>query len=295
MTRESAASGIAPQAPSTETGTGPARYVVKKVLLDKRLLPPALITFIVLVGHFSFGILEGYDKILIAIATCVSTELLLGRIFVGKWPNLSSAYVSGNSVGFLVRSTLYWPFIVCGALSIMSKYVLRYRDRHIWNPSNFGVSAMFFLAPFAVAPLSIQWGNDIWPILVIWTVGIIIIARLKRFHICASYAVGFFAFAAVRAWLTGTPVVVQLAPITGAMYQLFVLFMITDPRTTVRSRKGRMLVAFLIAFVEMFFRLGEVVYAPFYALFAVGPVAMIIEAEMEKRSLRARVAGVPEA
>ena len=38
---------------------------------------------------------------------------------------------------------------------------------------------------------------------------------------------------------------------------------------------GTSVVAFLIAFVEFFFRLGEAVYAPFYALFIVGPIAII--------------------
>ncbi len=61
------------------------------------------------------------------------------------------------------------------------------------------------------------------------------------------------------------------------MYQLFVLFMITDPVTTVSSRKDRILVAFLIALVEFVLRLNEFIYAPFYALFLVGPVAMMID------------------
>ena len=30
----------------------------------------------------------------------------------------------------------------------------------------------------------------------------------------------------------------EVAPITGPMYQLFVFFMITDPKTTVRSKIG---------------------------------------------------------
>jgi Na+-translocating ferredoxin:NAD+ oxidoreductase RnfD subunit len=67
-----------------------------------------------------------------------------------------------------------------------------------------------------------------------------------------------------------------VSPLTGPMYQLFVFFMITDPATTVKSRKGQILVAFLIAFVEFVFRLNQFIYAPFYALFLVGPLSMII-------------------
>ena len=41
-----------------------------------------------------------------------------------------------------------------------------------------------------------------------------------------------------------------------------------------------------MAFVEMLLRLNEVVYAPFYALFVVGPIAMLIDITRESRSSR---------
>jgi hypothetical protein len=59
--------------------------------------------------------------------------------------------------------------------------------------------------------------------------------------------------------------------------------MITDPKTTVRSKRGQCLVVFLVAVVEMVLRLDQIVYAPFYALFVVGPTAMLIEIWLESR------------
>ena len=91
-------------------------------------------------GHLSFGILESYQKTLLAIAVAIGTELILGRIFFRKWLHPASAYISGISVGILVRSPAFWPYALCAAISIMSKYVLRVKGRHIWNPSNFGIS-----------------------------------------------------------------------------------------------------------------------------------------------------------
>jgi Na+-translocating ferredoxin:NAD+ oxidoreductase RnfD subunit len=67
------------------------------------------------------------------------------------------------------------------------------------------------------------------------------------------------------------------------MYQLFTFFMVTDPKTTVKSRRGQIVVVILVAFVEMLLRLAEVVYAPFYALFIVGPIAMLVEIWLESR------------
>jgi hypothetical protein len=61
------------------------------------------------------------------------------------------------------------------------------------------------------------------------------------------------------------------------MYQLYVFFMITDPKTTVRTRWGQCAVAFTVALVEAILRLDRVVHAPYYALFLVGPAANAIE------------------
>ena len=61
------------------------------------------------------------------------------------------------------------------------------------------------------------------------------------------------------------------------MYQLFIFFMVTDPKTTVRSRTGQCVVVFLVALVEAMLRLAEVIYAPFYALCLVGPASLVLE------------------
>ena len=86
--------------------------------------------------------------------------------------------------------------------------------------------------------------------------------------------------------MTGSPWQAEVSPITGPMYQLFIFFMVTDPRTTVRSKTGQCAVVFCVAAVEMVLRLNQVVYAPFYALFLVGPAAMLLEMWLDNRRTR---------
>jgi enediyne biosynthesis protein E5 len=211
---------------------------------------------------------------------------VLGRITYGKWPHPASAYISGISAGILIRSPFWWPYFFTSFISILSKYVLRLKGRHIWNPTNFGVSAIVLLAPATVTVLSIQWGNAVAPMVVIWLLGAVIVWRVGRAHISATYVAAFFVFSFVRSALTGVPWLATVAPITGPMYQLFIFFMITDPKTTVRSKKWQCVVVVMVAFVEMLMRLAEVVYAPFYALFVVGSIAMVIDITRESRSSR---------
>src|SRR3984885_6378941 len=248
-----------------------------------RYLSPLLITCVLLVGQLSYGILESYSRTLLAIATSLVAELILARIYLGKWPNLASAYITGISVGILLRSPAFWPYVLCSLISITSKYVLRVNRRHLWNPSNFGISVLLFLSGDIVASLSIQWGNFLLPMLVIWALGAAIIWRLRRFNITGTYVASFLMFALIRSWMTGSPWQSEIAPITGPEYQLFIFFMITDPKTTVRNRRGQCIVAFSVAMVEMILRLHQVIYAPFYALFMVGPTALLIDMWLQSR------------
>jgi Na+-transporting NADH:ubiquinone oxidoreductase subunit NqrB len=272
--------------PAAVPAPAPPRPALWKRLLDSRFTPPVFITLILLIGNLSFGILESYQKTLLAIATAMVTEMALGRIFLGKWPHPASAYITGISVGILLRSPAFWPYALCAALSITSKYTLRVKGRHLFNPSNFGICAMLFLASESVAGLSIQWGNNLASLIVIWVLGALILWRAKRFQITATYLISFFLLALLRAHITGDPWQSEVSPITGPEYQLFMFFMITDPRTTVRSWKGQCAVAVCVAVVEMLLRLDQSVYAPLYALFLVGPPALLIEMWLDARRKR---------
>lgn len=252
---------------------------------DNRYLPPIFITLILLVGNFSFGLLESSSRTALAIAISMLCEVALSLLIYRKFPHLASAYITGISVGILVRSPAFWPYALCSALAITSKYVIRWRGRHLWNPSNFAISAMLLLVPEYVATLSIQWGNTIWPMLIVWVLGALIVYRVKRFHITATYVASFVILSYIRTFFTGHSFLAEVAPITGPMYQLFIFFMITDPRTTVKPRWAQCLVVALVAVAEMVLRLAENVHAPYYALSIVGPAANAVEIYIaDKRS-----------
>ena len=254
--------------------------------IDQRYLAPALITCVLLAGQVTFGFLESWSRTLLAIATSISVELVLVRALYGKWPHLASAYVSGISVGILVRSPAFWPYALCSAISITSKYAIRVQGRHLFNPTNFGIVAMLVLAADTVAGLSVQWGNNLVPMVLVWIFGTFILRTVGRLHITLTYVASFLIFALVRSAVTGHPFPSEVAPITGPMYQLFIFFMITDPKTTVGPKWAQSLVAFLIAALEAIFRLMQFVYAPFYALFILGPIANLIEIALTQRAAR---------
>jgi enediyne biosynthesis protein E5 len=227
--------------------------------VDPRYLIAFLITLVLVAAQLRYHMFGGYDRLLLALAVCLGTEALLSWFDRGKVVNLLSAYISGISLTLLIKPQggALWPFALGGFLAIASKYVLRYRDNHLWNPTNFAIVALLLAAPSRVSVLSHQFGNDLATNLVIWAFGLVIAARVGVLHITLAYVVSFLLLNSARAAALGQPVLPEVAPITGPMYQLFVFFMITDPRTVVRGRGRQIVVAVLIAIAEMVIRFAS--------------------------------------
>src|SRR5437868_896643 len=167
--------------------------------LDPRYPVSFLITLILVLGEARYGILGGYDRLVTALGVCTATELALSRTVRGRFANVQSAYITGISLALLIkpRAGLLWPFALGGFVAIASKYVLQYRGRHLWNPSNFAISLLVLAAPGSIAILSRQWGNDLATNAVIWCFGLLIVSRVRMLHVTLSYVACFVALAIV--------------------------------------------------------------------------------------------------
>ncbi len=285
-----------PDAPSAAAAVVP-RPGFRMPAIPARYLSSGFITLILVVGQYFFDIIGGYERLLLALGTAILVELVLSRLLRGSWPVLLSAYISGNSVAILTKPAggLLWPFWLGSFLAISSKYVLTYRNRHLWNPTNFSICALLLIAPNSMSVLSHQWGNDKSIVYILLAVGTIVVWRARLLHITASYVLAFVALAGLRAAIFGalpeyagyswlTRFTTEIAPLTGAMYMLLIFFMLTDPRTVVGTVRGRILVTVLIALVEFGIRLLPLApwrgldllltAPPLFALFAVGPIAL---------------------
>ena len=272
--------------------------------IDPRWFSATLLTLILVIGQWKFQILgDDYTGWAVAFGVSVLAELVLFRLHAGGWPNLLSAYISGNSVVILLKpqGDLLWPFAVASLLSIGSKYVLRYQGRHLWNPTNFGICALLLLAPSKISILSHQWGNDWGILLAIWSVGLLVVIRARVWHLTVGYLVLFAALAWVRTLFNQHPLLAELGPITGPMYTLFVFFMVTDPRTIVSGRGKQLFVLLLIALLECAIRMAvdfeklsgdsALAVAPgMFALFFIGAPALWLQLREKQRQQLAPVA-----
>jgi enediyne biosynthesis protein E5 len=275
---------------SETTATAPSSgWWARTARIDARYLIAFLITLVLVTVEFRYQMVGGYERLAVALLTCMAAESMLSRFIRGRMVNLLSAYISGLSLTLLIKpqGAALWPFLLGGFLAIGSKYVLQYRGNHLWNPTNFAIVTLILAAPASISVLSHQWGNDLATNLVIWAFGLVIAARVRVLHITLAYVASYFLLNGLRGLLLGQPLLPELAPITGPMYQLFVFFMITDPRTVVRNRHAQIAVVVLIAVVEALIRFASdqawplpIAFnaaPPLVALWLVGPVAKWID------------------
>ena len=261
---------------------GVSKTLIDGLRHDPRYLVAGFLTLILIIGHAWLGFLESFEQFAIAVVFSMATEIALSRIYRSEWPNPISSYMTGVSVGILVRSPDWWPYAAGSVLAISQKYAIQLRERHLFNPSNFGLCILLAAVPAAVAALSKQWTNMPGVMLFIFLLGFVVISRLRRLDIVVTYVLGFILLSLVRSTITGVPILAELSPASGPAFQLFIFFMITDPQTSPSTRRGRVGYAVAIAVIEALLRLARNQNAPFFALFLVSPIAVVWETLRQK-------------
>src|ERR1700688_2604952 len=149
---------------------GRAYPVLLPKLSDPRLHLAATITSLQVIGQIGFHFEVSIAQILLALGTCAVLEIAIAmrsqRVIL--WP--ASAMLTGNGVAFVLRVpgtphgdwwslNGWWVFVGTAAVALLSKYVLKWRGEHIFNPSNIGLVICFLaLGRNRAAPLDFWWG-----------------------------------------------------------------------------------------------------------------------------------------
>ncbi|MEA2605856.1 MAG: enediyne biosynthesis protein, partial [Chloroflexota bacterium] len=241
---------------------------------DPRLHVAAVIITIHVLGQVALGFRVSVPQILAAILTCAILEIALtfrsAKAFV--WP--ASAMLTGSGVALILRVVGtppgdhwtvdgWYVFAAVAGLSLLSKYVIRYRGSHVFNPSNIGlVVAFIVLGTARVEPLDFWWAPLELPMIaayaVILTGGLLITRRLRLLALAASF---WLALAAGVGLLAGSGHCMTaswaFAPVCGVDFwrvivtspevMIFLFFMITDPKTVPAGRVGRVAFGVLVA------------------------------------------------
>ncbi len=245
---------------------GTSYPVLLPTIRDPRLHLAAIIVTLQVLGQVAFDFQLSIAQILVSLVVAGVLEfgLTFWRQHVIMWP--ASALLTGNGVAFVLRvpgtehgdwwsMKGWWIFAGTSAVALLSKYVIRVRGNHVFNPSNIGLVLCFLLLGAERAdPLALWWG-PLSPALVVALVlivvgGFLILRRLHLLQIAVCFWLAFAAGIGVLAASGHTMTAAwHVGPIEGAQFWwllvsspeilVFLFFMITDPKTTPASNTGR--------------------------------------------------------
>jgi len=213
---------------------------------DPRLYQIGALTLLLLYGIFALHFDITLFRAALLVGTAIGTQALCARI-KGVAFDPRSAAISGLSLSLLLRSD-YLALLLAGAvIAVASKFVVRIRGKHIFNPTNGAIVALMLLTNRVwVSPG--QWGNVAFFGFLITCIGGLVVNRAARSDVTYAFIVAWSALIIGRSLWVGEPMTIPIHRLENGALLLFTFFMISDPRTTPDSRAGRILFAALVAF-----------------------------------------------
>lgn len=245
--------------------------------LDPRYYQIATLSLLIVYGAFWLDIgIRPANALAIPLAA-LATQWICSRIAGLLRCDLLSAIITSLSLTLLLRTDLVSIAALAGCLAIFSKFLLRFRGKHVFNPANFAI--VMSLLVFDRAWISSgQWGSATLAAIGLIGLGMLVLTRARRAETTLSFLIVFAALLAGRAMWLGDPLSIPLHQLQNGALLIFAFFMISDPKTTPDAAMGRVLfgsltacVAFCIQF--MLFIPG----APILALIICAPFTPILD------------------
>ncbi len=194
------------------------------------------------------------------------------RVSVPLWlikTDFRSPFITSLSLCLLLKANALWVFPLAALAAIGSKFLIRHKDKHIFNPANFAIVAGLIVFPDLVWVSPGQWGADIWLGFALAAAAVLVLSTARRGDMALLFLGFWGALLLGRALWLGDPLEIPLHQFQSGALLIFAFFMISDPKTTPDHLLGRVMFAAataLLAFTLQFeFQVRE---ALFYALFA---------------------------
>ena len=189
-------------------------------------------------------------RVVLLLTTVLATQWVCDRLVGGEARfamTARSALISGLSLCLLLRTSRADLAALAAIVTIASKFLIRVRGKHVFNPTNGGIVAMLLLTNQVwVSPG--QWGAAAFFAFLMACAGSLVVNRAARSDVTCAFIVCYSALLFGRSFYLGEPLTIPLHRLESGALLLFTFFMISDPKTTPDSPAGRVLFAALVAF-----------------------------------------------
>lgn len=210
--------------------------------------------------------------------TAVLTQLLFEAFGRGRFSSIKSALITALGLCLLLHVSAVWVAALAAFVAIASKFLIRKKTKHIFNPANIGIVAAIALSQQAwVSPG--QWGSEVIGWFFVGSAGLMMILKVGRLDTAFTFLLVFGGLLFIRQVLyLGWETEVWVHMMSNGTLLLFSFFMITDPRTTPNHRVARIIwAAFLALLLFVATNYFYVQTAAIWLLFLISPLTPLFD------------------
>ncbi|GKS64802.1 hypothetical protein YTPLAS72_21060 [Nitrospira sp.] len=189
-------------------------------------------------------------QIIVTLSTAQLTQYAATKYFDVPSFDPKSALISSLSLCLLLRTNDLAVAAMAAFIAIASKFVIRWNNKHIFNPTNLGLVVVLTTGFGWMSPG--QWGQVAWFGFLLACLGSLVITRAARADVTLAFLVFYIGLLVTRALWLGDPLTIPLHQIESGALLIFAFFMISDPKTTPDSRTGRILFALIVALAALY-------------------------------------------
>ena len=214
------------------------------------------------------------------------TQFLASRLIARIPYDPLSALITSYSLTLLLRTDVIAVAMLAAVIAIGSKFLVRVRGKHVFNPANVALVSLMLLSERAWIS-SGQWGSATIGALALACLGMLVLTRARRAETTLAFIAGYGGLLFGRALWLGDPLAIPLHQVQNGALLIFAFFMISDPKTSPDAPLGRILYGLLVATVA--YVIQFVLYepnAPILALIMCAPIVPLIDFMLGGRSYR---------
>jgi Na+-transporting NADH:ubiquinone oxidoreductase subunit NqrB len=217
------------------------------IRLDPRWYQIGTLAGLLLFGVWRLDFGLGPSQLGVILLTVLGAQCAATRLTGAARCEWKSALISGLSLCLLLRANSLWLLAAGAGAAIGSKFLLRWRGKHLFNPTVFALALLFLCADGCAWVSPGQWGSTAFFAFLVLCLGGLVINRAGRADVALSFLACYLTLVFARSAYLGEPLAIPLHRMQNGALLLFAFFMISDPRTTPDSRAGRILFAGLVA------------------------------------------------
>ena len=245
----------------------PSLAFLREIRFLQIILMGSLLTVGVVLQDFSIRI----EQIVLTFLLGITTQFLALRILGLQNVGYLSAIITCMGTSLLLRSNSLWVPAASCCLAIAAKFILRIRNKHLFNPAMLSVVIGINFFPNSwISPG--QWGYEVAMLAWLLALGFLVAMRARTHEMSLAFLCFYGGLLAIRTWYFGYQWEVWLHQFQNGALILFTFFMITDPKTSPNHIFARLLHTFIVALIAFiwqyyFFWNSNLIYALLLASF----------------------------